>query len=144
MPSVKFGVTAKSETNMRTEVITRGFRMIVDEPKNAGGSNEGATPVEYLLAALAGCLNVVGHLVAGEMGFKLNGLEINLEGDLDPAKFSGQSTENRAGYSDIRVTIKPDTDADKDTLDKWLKVIETRCPVSDNIANATPVHIVLG
>lgn len=144
MPNLKFGVTAKSETNMRTEVLTRGFKMIIDEPENLGGSNQGANPVEYLLAALSGCLNVVGHLVASEMGFKLNGLEIDLEGDLDPAKFSGQSTKNRAGFSDIRVTIKPDTDADKDTLDKWIKEIEIRCPVSDNIANTTPVHIMLG
>jgi len=42
------------------------------------------------------------------------------------------------------VTLKPETDADKETLDKWVKVIEDRCPVSDNISNLTPLHIVLG
>ena len=67
-----------------------------------------------------------------------------MEGDLDPAKFTGKSMDGRAGYSEIRVTLKPDTDADKETLDKWIKAVESRCPVSDNISNPTPLHIVLG
>jgi len=144
MASIKFGVTAKSENNTKTIVETRGFKMTIDEPETLGGTNGGANPVEYILAALSGCLNVVGHLVASEMGFKLNGLELVLEGDLDPAKFTGKSMDGRAGYSEIRVTLKPDSDADKETLDKWVKVVESRCPVSDNISNPTPLHIVLG
>jgi len=144
MSSIKFGVNAKSENGTKTEVVTRGFKMTIDEPENMGGTNGGANPVEYLLAALSGCLNVVGHLVAREMGFNINGLELVLEGDLDPAKFSGKSMDGRAGYSEIRVTMKPNTDADKETLDKWIKAVESRCPVSDNISNPTPLHIVLG
>ncbi|HNX13965.1 MAG TPA: OsmC family protein [Oscillospiraceae bacterium] len=144
MPILKFGVTAKSESNTKTEVATRGFKVIIDEPESLGGTNTGANPVEYLLAALSGCLGVVGHLVAGEMGFQLNGLDFVLEGDLDPAKFTGKSMAGRAGYTEIRVTMIPNADADKETLDKWLKVVESRCPVSDNIGNATPLRISLG
>ena len=144
MPILKFGATAKSENNTKTVVTARTFTITVDEPQNLGGTNAGANPVEYLLAALAGCLNVVGHLVAGEMGIQLNGLEIDLQGDLDPAKFTGQSPSGRAGYSDVRVTLMPDTDADQAKLEQWLKTVESRCPVSDNIANATPLHLMLG
>lgn len=144
MANLKFGVTAKSQNPTKTEVTARGFKMTIDEPENLGGTDGGANPVEYLLAALSGCLNVVGHIVAGEMGFKLNNLEICLEGGLDPAKFSGKTTDGRAGFNAVRVTLKPDTDADRQTLDKWLKIIEARCPVSDNISNATPLSITLG
>lgn len=141
MATLKFGVKAKSENPTKTVVDVRGFKIIVDEPENLGGTNHGANPVEYVLAALSGCLNVVSHIVAKEMGFKLNGLEIDLEGDLDPAKFAGMKTTERAGYKQIRVALKPDTDADADTLDKWKNVIEQRCPVSDNLVNPTPVLI---
>jgi uncharacterized OsmC-like protein len=144
MSTIKFSVKAKSENSTKTVVETRGFRMTIDEPENLGGTNGGANPVEYLLAALSGCLNVVGHLIASEMGFKLNGLEIELEGDLNPAKFTGKSLEDRAGYKEVRVIMKPDTAANKETLDKWLKAVESRCPVSDNISNSTPLKIVLG
>ncbi len=141
MATAKFKVNAKSENPTKTVVDVRGFKIIVDEPENLGGTNHGANPVEYVLAALSGCLNVVSHIVAKEMGFKLNGLEIDLEGDLDPAKFAGKKTTERAGYKQIRVVLRPDTDADSDTLDKWLEVVEQRCPVSDNLANQTPVLI---
>ena len=140
---LKLSIKAKSENSTKTVVEARGFKMTIDEPETLGGTNAGANPVEYLLAALAGCLNVMGHLVAREMGIKLNGLEIELEGDLNPDRFLGKSMEDRSGYKEIRVIIIPDMTTDKETLDKWLKTVENRCPVSDNISNGTPLKITL-
>lgn len=144
MSELKFGVTARSRSDTKTEVTARGFKITIDEPEELGGSDSGANPVEYLLAALSGCLSVVGHLVAKEMGFRLNGLDIFLEGKLDPAKFMGKPTKGRAGYSSITVTLRPNTDAGTDVLEKWLREVEGRCPVSDNISNSTPLHLTLG
>lgn len=144
MPKLKFSASATGESATKTVVKTDSFQIVIDEPQSMGGTNEGPNPVQYLLAALAGCLNVLCHLIAGELSFTLRGLTIELEGDLDPARLYGNSMEGRAGYSEIRVTIKPDADVDAATLDRWLKTVESRCPVSDNIANATPVKIQLG
>ena len=47
-----------------------------------------ASVTAALLAALAGCLNVMGHIVAKEMGFTLRCLDIHLDGDLDPAELA--------------------------------------------------------
>jgi len=114
--------------------------MIIDEPR---GTNEGASPVEYLLASLAGCLNAMGHMVAREMNINLRGIEIQLKGKLNPDKSSGKETSDRAGYKEISVEISPDTDADRETLDKWLETVESRCPVSDTLNKPTPVQIKL-
>lgn len=144
MPKMKSLVTAVSENPTKTIVEARGFKIVIDEPENFGGTNDGANPVEYVLSALAGCLNVVSHLVAKEMGFELRGVKMNIEGELDPSKFMGQDTKERAGFQSIKVSLKPDCDADADTLAKWLKIVESRCPVSDNLASATPVEIKVG
>jgi uncharacterized OsmC-like protein len=143
MPVMKFTVNGKCENPTKLVVTSRKFKIIIDEPENLGGTDAGTSPVEYVLAALGGCLNVVGHLVAKEMGMELKGLEINLEGDLDPAKFMGKPTSERTGFKEIRVSLKPVTTADKATLDKWIKAVEERCPVSDNLKNPTPVKIVV-
>lgn len=37
--------------------------------------------------------------------------------------------------------MKTRTSADQATLEKWARAVEERCPVSDNIANATSVTI---
>ncbi|MFW6262744.1 MAG: OsmC family protein [Thermotogota bacterium] len=43
----------------------------------------------------------------------------------------------------MRVNVNVDSDADEQTLNKWLETIEKRCPVSDNLENPTPVKISL-
>lgn len=141
MSLLKFKIRAKSENPTKTVVETRGFKIILDEPESLGGTNEGPNPVEYELAALSGCITVMGHLIAKEMGFQLRGIETEIEGDLNPGRFSGKSMAERAGYQEIRVNIKPDADADEETLQRWAVAIEERCPVSDNLANSTPVKL---
>ncbi len=141
MPDMKFSVTGKCENPTKLIVNSGKFTITIDEPQNIGGTDQGPSPVEYVLAALGGCLNVIGHLVAKEMGMELNGLEMTIEGDLNPSKFMGQPTKDRTGYKEIRVNLKPVTNADKATIDKWLKTVEDRCPVSDNLRNPTPVKI---
>lgn len=141
---LKFSATACSENSTKTVVRSRDFTIIVDEPPSLGGKDEGANPVEYVLAALAGCLSVVGHVVAKEMGFELRGLSLELEGDLDPTRFLGGPTDARAGYQAVRVVVLADADAGEAVLAEWLTKVKARCPVSDNIAHATPVSIALG
>ncbi len=144
MSDLKFRIKAQSASPARTIVKARNFEIIVDEPEDLGGSNTAPNPVEYVLAAFAGCLNVMGHLIAGEMGFELRSLKIDIAGNLNPAKLFGQSQEERAGYKSIVVKMTPDCDADDTTLEKWLHSVEQRCPVSDNIQNITPVKVELG
>ncbi|HOJ10631.1 MAG TPA: OsmC family protein [Clostridiales bacterium] len=143
MAVLKFKADAYGENPTKTVVEARNFKITIDEPENLGGTDQGANPVEYILAALAGCLNVVGHVVAKEMGFELGRMHIELEGDLDPARFMGRTKAERAGYKEIRVKISPETNIDHNSLEKWLETIEDRCPVSDTIQNITPVKIEL-
>lgn len=143
MAKLTFSIKAEAENPTKTIVKARNFEMIIDEPKNLGGTDSGANPVEYVLGALSGCLNVVGHLVAKEMNITLFGLEIDIEGNLDPAKFMGKDTTERAGFCCITVNMRPETEASEEQLQNWIKAVECRCPVSDNIQNATPVTLVL-
>jgi len=141
MADLIFKISAIGETPKKTVVKARNFTMIIDEPLALGGKDEGANPVEYVLAALSGCLNVIGHLVAKEKNIDLKKMEIEIEGKLNPDKFAGKETTDRAGFKEINVLIKVDADADEETLKNWLETVEKRCPVSDNIANPTPVKI---
>jgi uncharacterized OsmC-like protein len=138
-----FSIDATGDSATKTTVSARDFTFVVDEPPALGGDDAGPNPVEYLLGALAGCLNVVGHLVADEMGVALDDLSVHIEGDLDPAAFQGADTDARAGYQEVRVELDLETDADADTLDEWLAAVEARCPVSDNLGAPTPLSLSL-
>ena len=143
MSDLNFSLTGQNENATNFVAKTRQFTLTIDEPEGLGGTDHAANPVEFLLAAYAGCLNVMSHIVANELGFKLFGLKIELDGDLNPSKVFGQPTEDRAGYKEIRVNIIPESNANEQTLAKWLKNIESRCPVNDNLINPTPVKISL-
>ena len=68
-------------------------------------------------------------------------MQIDIEGGLNPAKFMGLSSDERTGYQYINVKIRPNTNVEEEVLAKWVKAVEERCPVSDNIGNATPISI---
>lgn len=143
MPDLTLSVTGKKQGPTLLDVKARSFTMLVDEPENLGGEDRGPNPVEYLLASLAGCLNVVGAVVAKEMGLVYRGLTIKVEGDLNPERFMGRSMAERAGFKRIRATLEPDMQADESTREKWLETVELRCPISDNLLNPVPVSITL-
>jgi uncharacterized OsmC-like protein len=143
MADLNFSVSGLNESSTKFVAKTRQFTLTIDEPEGLGGTDHAANPVEFLLAAYAGCINVMGHIVAREFDFKLKSLKIDLDGDLNPAKVFGQQTSDRAGYKEIRIKIIPDAETDDETLAKWLEVLKSRCPVNDNLSNPTPVKISL-
>ena len=143
MDLMKFTISAESNGGMKTTVKARGFDLIVDEPENLGGTDEGATPLELILAALAGCYTVVGNFAAKELGFNLKGLKIEVEGSMNPARFAGKDFSDRAGFQSIDIRLTPDAQADAETLQKWITMIEDRCPVTDNLTNPTELNISL-
>jgi len=139
---VNVTVHAQSESPTRIKLKSGKFEMIIDEPKPMGGTDEGPSPIQVLLMSLAGCLNVTGHEVAKQRGLKLNGMRIKIEGNLNPCTFIGCSYEERAGFQKVIVKVNPDFDgATEEEIDSWLKETEERCPVTDNIENATQINI---
>jgi len=139
----QFSVSATGDTGTKTTVSVRDFEFVVDEPAELGGTNEGPNPVEYLLGAWAGCLNVVAQKVCEEHDVDLASLDIGVEGDLDPRKFMGMADEPRAGFQEIRVELAVDTDADDETLETIREEVEARCPVGDNIMDPTPADVTI-
>ncbi len=141
---VDVSVHGKSETPSRMKIKSGKFEMIIDEPENMGGTDMGPSPVQVLLMALAGCLNVTGHEVARQRGMKLNGMKIDINGSMNPCTFMGCSTDERAGFQQINVSIKADFEnATEEEVESWIEETEARCPVTDNIKEGTHISVSL-
>lgn len=138
---MKSKVHAESKNQTKVEVNVRGYSFEIDEPEAEGGTGAAPNPVEYELGALTGCLNVVAHLVAKEKGVELESLEIDASGELNPAKFQGKETDDRAGFQEIELDINAEADTDDETLREIFEEAENRCPVRDNINHKTPVKL---
>ena len=136
---LKFSINSTSESPAKTKIKARGFDLIVDEPTSLGGTDQAPNPVEYILAGYAGCINVVAHIVAQELDFKLDDFEIDIDGYLNPNRLFGKSQQERAGYKSIDVRISTSSIIDPELKQRWLAEIEDRCPVNDNLTNTTPI-----
>jgi len=99
------------------------------------------SPIEYLLAGYAGCVNAVGSLVAKELKIDYKSLQVDVSGDINVDKFYGRETDARAGFNRLKVIIKLDADISKKQLQNWLEIVESRCPVYDNLVNTTPIEV---
>ena len=115
----------------------------IDEPPVLCGQNLGANPVEYLLAALSGCLttSLVAHAAA--RGIEVRRVESRYEGDLDLRGFLGLSEEVPVGYKNIRVYFKIEADVSEDQKEDLIRMAQKYSPVFNSIAKPVPVSVQL-
>jgi uncharacterized OsmC-like protein len=114
-----------------------------DEPPVLLGEDHGANPVEYVFAALDGCLitSLIYH--AATQGIKIDEVETSFSGDLNLHGFLGLDENIRNGYEKIKVTFKIKADASKEKLQELVQLAQKRSPVFDIVSNPTPVEVSL-
>lgn len=63
---------------LKQEITAGNHRLVADEPKEAGGSDEGPDPYSLLLAALGACTSMTLQLYAKRKGWPLEKVEVKL------------------------------------------------------------------
>jgi uncharacterized OsmC-like protein len=134
-------IEAKLGEKFKVEVKAGNHTLYVDQPQAGGGADEGPNPIEYLFTSLAGCIATAARIIAIQKRIKLNGMDMKIEGVFDTEIILGKSKENRPGVTGINVKLNIDSDMTKEEKQAFVEEIESRCPVSDNIENATPVKV---
>jgi uncharacterized OsmC-like protein len=107
------------------------FAYDADHPPVLVGRDQGPTPVEFLLHALASCLTAGIANVAAARGVTLHEVESTLEGDIDLRGILGISDEVRNGYQEIRVHFRIRGDAPDDKLRAIVEQSRARSAVYD-------------
>lgn len=121
--------------DLNVEGESRGFKVIIDEALEEGGTNKGMNPMELILCGLGGCQSIMITSLAKEKQIDIKDVWIDIEGDIDPDGFMGLS-DVRPGYQEIRYTMHIKSDSPKDKIKEFIKLVETRCPAMDTIKNA--------
>jgi uncharacterized OsmC-like protein len=117
------------------------FVFDADHPAVLVGQDNGPTPVEFVLHALAACLTAGLANIAAARRVKLTEVRSTVTGDIDLNGILGLNPEVRNGYQQItvRFTIKGDAPAEK--LRELLEQSRARSAVYDVITNQVPVAI---
>jgi uncharacterized OsmC-like protein len=115
----------------------RPFVMDADEPAVLLGEDNGANPVEFVLAGLSGCMTTTLAYHAAGRGLKIEEISSEFEGDIDLQGLLDLDPNVRPGYREIRVKFKVKGDADEATIQELVR----KSPVFDTLAN--PVKIII-
>lgn len=136
-------IEAKMDNAFKIQGKLRDHVIYADQPTQAGGQDSGPTPLEYLLFSLAACIASIGRIVANQRKINLRSMELKVKGQLDLEALMGKSQETRPGFGGITVTAKIDADLSQEEKEEFLHEVDSRCPVSDNIINSTPISLEL-
>jgi putative redox protein len=110
--------TARRSTNYKHDVAVREHRVIVDEPRESGGHDEGPSPQELLAASLASCTAITMEMYAQRKGWDVSGVEVACE--YTPAE--------RGCPTKFELILRLPSDLSEEAVDR-LRVIAAKCPV---------------
>ena len=119
----------------------RSFHFDADHPAVLVGRDNGPTPVEYVLHALAACLTAGLANIAAARGVQLTEVHSTVSGDIDLNGILGLNPDVRNGYQNIAVRFTVKGDAPAETLREIVEQSRARSAVFDVITNQVPVSI---
>lgn len=123
-------VLARRLEGMAHEVeLEGGHTLVVDEPRERGGTDTGPRPTQLLAASLASCTAITVEMYADRKGWDVGQVEVDVEVEYDglvPATFA--------------VALKLPRELDEEQRRRLLAVA-AKCPVHKTLAGGAAVSV---
>lgn len=116
----------------------RGHHALIDAPLMLGGPNEGFTPIDLLLSALAAQAVFFCHRVAQERKIPLQSVHASVSGTFDPRAMTGEPCDPTLQTIRLRLAV---LGATEDQVRLMTEAIKTRCPIYATLVRAVPILI---
>jgi len=100
------------------DIEVRGHHLVVDEPREAGGEDEGPSPQELLAASLASCAAVTMEMYAERKGWDIGQVEVECE----------FTAAERGSPTKFVITLKVPDACSEGQLER-LRIIAAKCPI---------------
>lgn len=124
------------EGGLKTAISIRDFdSFIVDEPKSLGGTDEGANPVEFVLAGLTSCTSVMIAIIAKEQNFVYEAAEFKNAGEIDLQGLMGVEGVS-PHFQSVHFDVIVKTNESEARLQELQTAVEKRCPVMNLLLDA--------
>lgn len=112
-----------------------------DHPTVLVGGDNGPTPVEFLLHAIAACITAGIGNIASARGITLHRVESTVVGNIDLNGIFGFDESARNGYENLTVRFEIEGDAPAEVLEQIVQQSVSRSAVYDVLSNGVPVDV---
>ncbi len=120
-----------TERNYLAEAKMRNHFAVIDEPVDKGGDDNGATPVEYLLTAIGGCVSITLRMYAERKGWDLGKISVVV------------SQKEQLTSEGIKKSLVEEISFEKEITDEQrtkLLEIAGKCPVAKMVKGETVIE----
>jgi putative redox protein len=126
------------ESGFRTEISIGHHTLVADEPLDAGGTDDGPSPYELLLAAIGSCAAMTMRMYATRKNWPLERVVVRLRDDHTHAADCADCETKSVGLRRLGRRIElhgPLTDEQRERL----LVIADRCPVKQTLGRSIEI-----
>jgi len=126
--------TVLSSKSYEAIAFSREHEMIMDRPFDDGGDNTSATPIEYLLAAIGGCVSMTLRVFANKAGWDLGEITVNV------------TQKNKLTASGLNTSLIEEISFEKiitQEQQEELLIIAGKCPVVQLLKKETKIQSVI-
>ncbi|MGP8070495.1 MAG: OsmC-related (seleno)protein [Candidatus Bathyarchaeia archaeon] len=119
--------------------VKRGDHVLIsDEPKEAGGTDKGPSPLDYFVAAVGFCENVTFARYATLNGVDFDSLETSVRGHWD-RRGQGDLSEIEPAFTDFVVETRVISSDSVEKIKRVTEIVHKRCPMHSTIARVGKV-----
>jgi putative redox protein len=129
-------------TGFRTELFANGFPLVADEPVAYGGTNEGPSPYEYLLAALGACTGMTVQMYARRKGWPLQEAVVRLSHHQVHAEDCRDCDEQDRRIDKFERELELNGELDEGQRQRLLEIAEL-CPVHRTLTGRIRIETTL-
>jgi putative redox protein len=113
--------------NYLAEAKTRNHFLTMDQTVASGGDNSGPTPVEYLLAAIGGCVSITLRVYAERRGWDVGKIKVNVS----------QLKDESGTYLTEEISFEKEISEEQR---KKMLVFAAKCPVAKMVKGQTRIE----
>ena len=119
------------------------YELDTDHPECFASADNGATPAEFVLVSLAGCLTAGVAAVAQHRSIQLRSVTATIEGQMNILGILGADPATRNCFEAITVRFAIEDDASRDDIEALVAQSQKRSAVFDIVTNPTRVVVEL-
>lgn len=128
-PIWKFRLSGTAESSTKSSVVSRDVSMIIDEPIERGGTNEGPMPVEMVFAGLIGCTHVISNKLAKANDVEIVDMDIEVETTMD-SRGTRLIEPIDVPFPETILFIKATMNGSEDAIQTVIHKLKEHCAVS--------------
>lgn len=132
----------RTEGELRTEAMTNGFGLVLDEPVASGGTNTGPNPYDLLATALAACTSMTLRLYADRKKWPLEAVMVDVRHHKAHVEDCESCERSPARIDMFEKQIRLEGELDEAQRERLLEIAD-RCPVHRTLTSEVRIRTAL-